>query len=142
MSNIETLLDRLGKEALACRELIREMHECQKDTKQVIKDLNAANKRAEEMALMLVVAAQKAVDQKVHDIVVSHIQDAARGVNDAMHDLMDRQSKKIEDEFDRVSELVMGNVALLNDVVDKRRELEKIWMDEDTERLERETESE
>src|SRR5262249_59265767 len=93
--NIETLLDRLGKEGLACRELIREMHECQKDMKATAKTLNEASKRAEEMALTLVVAAQKAVDQKVHDIIVAHMRQAVQGISDAMDDVAREQAKRI-----------------------------------------------
>jgi hypothetical protein len=122
MSEIGTLLDRLGEQATVCRSLIREMHELQRSLRDEAKEARA-----------LMAAMRECVSETAHAEVARSVEAAIRLQLDELgketHKAMRTTTRKIFAEFDSLVNPLYGVLGMMeliaNNEARRRKEAEE-----------------
>lgn len=110
MSSTETLIDRLGKTAMDCRGLVREMHEAEQSLKAATRDARTVIEELQE-------AVDRAVSTNIDALVHKYIDELGEHTKTAMA----KTSQKIMAEFERLAAPLMAALDEIKVVVDAKQ---------------------
>jgi hypothetical protein len=115
----QTLLDRLGAQALECRRLVRAMHEAQQD---LIGDIREGQRVGAQLKVLIKSTIETDVSDLIEKEVREHIEALTRSTNRAI----DLAAKKINAEFCSLSdpliksfEEMVASAELLHSRIDR-----------------------
>lgn len=133
---MKDLLDRLGEQAMECRELIREMHGLQKDIRLATRDANEAIKLAREVTVIVAGVAHQAINQDISEILQTSVHHHVQIMGDAIKEQVYKSMHDINDEVVHYSRTVMDSLGPLEAIVEKRNILEDKWQKTTEEHIE------
>lgn len=120
-NSFESLIDRLGRKALECRSLIRELHGNTKDAQRVLKNLEGATEEAVAATAQIIGLSKRQIAERlaameVEELLTSQVNDASDKLISILNESMASIETKIARKIEREVELVL-------DVVRERRGL-------------------